>query len=411
MRTVTRHLRFSLFAMIAALLLASGSASAQNVPTASGWIAWLFEPSTGTLTQIREDGSLALELTLPLSPAFNEYGTNAAVSPSGTHIAYTGADTLTAGISNRQLFIYDIALRSVVATYSLPPEAEAHSLDYVLDAQIFDEAARHIAFGYVLPGPNRWEIVIIDYGFGGVVATLTSDDPGVDIVERDLIVPAVQRYENGVVTFSTVYYATEGGPQFPTFAWNVNTGEIRASDAYDTVINDTLTSTGEVIAPGYDDRFEVVAPGTGTLPLLNVLTVYDPAAGERFPFYHDAGRTLLSVNFAQNGARVVASGYDPATGATSITVVERDGTPVYTTPVRESVSRPYSTADGFVYLDMVGSPMLSHVTTVDDSFASRTVWESASGRFLNLIFLQSLAPPATGLPAWTQLAGPQPIDG
>ncbi len=413
---VATHGRFFLFAIVAVLLLAGGRLTderlhAQDVPTASGWIAWLFEQFTGTVTQIRDDGSLAAEISLPLSPAFNEFGLNAVVSPSGTHIAYIGADTLTGGIPNRQLFIYDLALRSVVATYSLPPEAEANTLDYVLNPLLFDEAARRIAFGYVLPGPGRWEIVVIDYGFADVVATLTSDDPGAQVVENDLVVPAVQRYQDGVVTFSTVFYATEAGPDFPTFAWAVDTGTVSPSDAYTTTINDTLSQTGEVVSPGFDDRFEVVPPLEGGLPQLNVLTVYTPSTGERFPFYHDAGRTLLGVNFVQNGARVVTTAYDPADGSTNWTVVDRGGTPLRTFLAPESVARVFGTAQGFVYVSGGDAPTLNQVITADDSFESRILWQGAPGRFLSLIFMQSLAPPQTEFPAWARLAGPQPIDG
>jgi len=85
---------------------------------------------------------------------FNGYGQNIAVSPSGK---YLGVDS-SASIPNRSLFVYNVVLESIVASYQLAPEEQATSLDLYRTPFIFDEAANRVVFGTIFFDSRRQPI-------------------------------------------------------------------------------------------------------------------------------------------------------------------------------------------------------------------------------------------------------------
>jgi hypothetical protein len=405
--------------MMIALLAAPTSAQEDALP----WSAYLYEAATGTVTEVGSDGSVLREVVLPLAQGFNSYGPGIAVSPSGDYIAYVMADTTNPEeLSNRQVAVVDTVLSSIVATYALSPDVQAVSFELGLGQFSFDEANRRFALGSVLmflgdtAALGGWEVVVLDLVSGMSIARLASDEPVGQSINPDtgLIVPVIARYENDQITFMTVYYATEGLPQYPTYTWDTASGQLTASPVKFGFSLSTLAATGETLNITLDERLPAgQPPEMAPIRLLNAVSVYDPASGETYVIYSESEQTLTQAIFVQNGERVLISAFqDDIMLPPTYTLIERDGTVVAQPELPQSAYPILGTPDGFVYMEGPaqegGSNTLVHVNTRTGDFTPQVVYSIPSEKvFVNLVNVRWNAPAPESYTPWAQLVEPR----
>ncbi|MDX1992877.1 MAG: hypothetical protein SF029_10825 [bacterium] len=405
--------------LMIALLAASASAQEDALP----WSAYLYEALTGTVTEVGSDGSVLREVVLPLAQGFNSYGPGIAVSPSGEYIAYVMADTSNPEeLSNRQVAVVDTVLSSIVATYALSPDVQAVSFELGLGQFSFDETNRRFALGSVLVFlggtgvPGGWEVVVLDLVSGTSIARLASDEPVGQSINPDtgLIVPVIASYENDQVTFMTVYYATEGLPQYPTYTWDTASGQISEAPVKLGFGQSTLPATGETLNVTLDERLPAgEPPEIAPIALLNAVSVYDPASGETYVIYNEPEQTLTQAVFVQNGERVLISAFqDDIMAPPLYTLIERDGTVVAQPELPQSAYPILGTPDGFVYMEAPpqegGSTTLVHVNTREGDFTPQVVYSIAPEKVIvTLVNVRWNAPAPESFTPWAQLVEPR----
>ncbi|MEQ8676726.1 MAG: hypothetical protein RLP44_13290 [Aggregatilineales bacterium] len=395
---------------------------AQETPEANagrGWRAWLFNANSGLVTVVDQQGAVVNEFTLPLSQAFNYYGQNIAVSPSGSHILYTAIDT-SADIANQQVFVYDVNAQFIAATYPLELGAQATTLDVRVDSALFDEATRHVAFGYVITSETMvgWEVVVLDYNTGIEETVLTAESAPASIIPADgLIVPVIRAFDGVNVTFTAVFYATGGAAMYPSYVWDTTSNTLMPTEIFTSIGADVLPETREVIAPTFMESMSTAAlpAEPGFTVQQNVVTVYQPQTATRHVFYNDADKVIDNVRFVQDGERIAISRYDAVTDTPGLwRVIERDGTIVGETQISNSVFNVFGTPDGMVYLDLAEGPALVHINTRDDSLSQEVIWTGEMQTFPVLVAVQPdvivAAQEAVAYGDWVQLTDPEPIE-
>jgi|GEM_PF-1479367 len=392
--------------------------SAAQEASIPAWTAWLYDGATGTVTAVGADGLVSREFVLPLAQAFNAYGANIAVSPSGKWIAYLGSDS-SASVPNRSLFVYDVALESIVASYQLAPEEEATSLDLYPTPFMFDEATNRVSFGTIFfdrtnaDVPPAWKIIVLNTNTSAVEAMLSSDNPNTATVmgENFLIIPVIRRFSEGLVTFMTVYYATGGAPQYPAFTWDIATDEITTDTIFTISNSDYLLTTGEVLSAVLDERLPVTSvQPVGPIPVFNAIQVYDPASNSTYPFYTSADEILNGAYFVQNGERVMVSVYSDELGIVW-TLLERDGTVIAQPDLPPTAYIIVNTPDGFLYSEASPSTeegtRIIAVDTRSGDFTQNVIYTAPAQQYPLLAYVQINAPPSTTYIPWSQVADPR----
>lgn len=406
--------------LLLSILVAAAPAAAQE--GAGAWTAWLYEPQTGTVTLVDQSGAVVNEFRLPLAQAFDAYSFSIAVTPSGSHIAYIGSDS-SADTPNRQLFVYSLSSSSITASYPLNSDAVETSLELMPRVNGFDEDTNRLAVGSLIwadeadsdPG---WEVVVLDYRLGDIIAEVSSDDVQIEGLDWNLFVPVIQRFEADTVIFSSVFYATELLAEYLTFAWDITSGEVTLTPETTSSFVRGLPATSEQIAPLLDERlpFAELPDDLGPIPVTNTVQVYDPVTETRYPFYAEEDRTILNVEFVQNGERVLIQTYTAESmgiDETRWVILERDGTVINDEVlIPPDVANVFNTPDGFAYLGFVPeTPGASLVTvnTRDGSFAENVIWTGAAEDNPLLAYIRSDAPPTDEFTPWAQLAEPVPF--
>lgn len=405
--------------LVVLILMVALPIAAQETPEpAQGWRAWLYNSTSGAVTVVDSGGSVVNEFTLPLAQAFNYYGQNIAVSPSGSHVLYTALDT-SSDVPNQQVFVYDVNAQFIAATYPLASGAQATTLDVRPTSAIFDEASRKVAFGYVISTAetSTWEIAVIDYNTGVATATLTPQSEGASSIGDGLIVPVIREFDGVSVSFTAVYYATGGAGGYPAFIWDTTSNTVTQTEIFTSIGADILPETGEVIAPAFLEAMSAapMPAEPGFVVPQNVVTVYQPESATRAVFYNDPERVIDNVRFVQGGERVAISRYDAVTDTPGLwRVIQRDGVVVGETNIPNSVFNVYGTPDGLVYLDLGQGPTLVHINTSDDSLSQEVIWTGDMQTFPVLAAVQPdvviVAEDAPPLGAWVTLTEPEPVE-
>lgn len=399
--------RLLLVSILSILIVGALPAQAQEVD--NNWVAWVYRHQTGHVTQIDPNGTIVRDFILPIGPAFLLYSENIIVSPSGRFIAYIVRDA-TPETPNRQLSIYNVSTDTLVGNFNLPTTALGTSLDFS-DSFSFDEARSVFALGYALE--DTWEIIQVDYNLNETLLTLTGDLDRVSSVVEDseaVTMPVVQQAVSNGVIFTPLYDSQPINTGSQTYLWDSSDqGVVSIWETYDTITRDILRFTGEIIEPSADDRFEYSLPSE-VYPSFNTAQVYAPQLDDpRFPIYHTDQRTIIDVNFVQNGERILVTEIDPSgIVAPEWVLLDREGTLVAETTAVAQPAQIGLTADGFTVLTFNGGLRLTHVRTVNNTFEQRPIWSDLTVDFGagQLAFVQSFAPPPASLVDWIGITIP-----
>jgi hypothetical protein len=358
------------------LLAAVGMAQAQ---AARDWIAWLFDPSNGTITQVNKAGSSVGTFYLPLSQAFNAYGDSIAVSPNGRFIAYTAFDSTTpGGAQNQQLFVYDRTIDTTRFVFDLGG-ASGSSLSVHPVATAFNEERQNFAFGYVRDGV--WQVVMADLITQSVQASL--DMATAAGVVQEAGVPVVLYNGGDWIAFIMVNGGVSGG----SYRWSLSGGEVYREAVHNSLSGDTLAATGEVVLPAWN----------GSTSRYDTIDVFSANLGRFRLSVHT--RDISHTYFAADGTQVIGVTSDEATGQDALLVLNRDGS--VAAQILGGLGSILGTPTGFVGTFAVnGSVGLARVDTLANDPYLETIW---SGPASKLVHVQGVGSPPAQLPAWTPL--------
>lgn len=363
------------------------------------WRVWLYNPS-GVMTWVSSDGN-ARDVTLPTAQG-QAYPQQVAVSRDGLMVAYmTNNESLRAS----RLVLFDLQTESVRADFVLTDLA-ANSLDRLADPAIFSENNGALALGLTALN-GEWRVLALNAGSGSVLAELRSTDEAVTALALPAgadVLPVVRQFQGGDVAFELQLLDETGNRDaVADLLWNPATGALRENLDFPAA-GDVLPATGEVILSGRDERFASnPALGVGRH---NVLYVYNPATGRRFPFYHDGERALGQPRFIQNGERVLVPATD-AGGAVVWTALERDGSPLGQLPLAAGDLR--GSGDGFIYLTTTDIATLMIANTRDGLDAGHPVGQGPPGVDIQLAWAGDDTPRAVAYAPWIDLTDPVSI--
>jgi len=358
--------------MAAGLLVASVLiVTAQAQQPARGWLAWLFNPADGTITQVSSSGQATEMIYLPLAQAFNAYGDTVSVSFGGRYVAYTAFDsTLGPQISNRQYFVYDRAIDTTRFSYSLEGvtalDLEIHASPYA-----FDEKRQQVALGYTTA--DGWQVVAASLINGAVLNTLSAAD-AVGVVNESGV-PIVLGFDANIVYFTLVNNGAGGG----LYAWDIASDSLSVSNAIYSLYSDLLPQTGEVLRPAG-----------------NAIQVFTPRDGV-FTFYQHSAE-VRAAYFIADGLQVLAQ--TSKDGQDALVVLNRDGT--IANEILGTLDDIHGTPSGFAGTFAANSASaLARVDTVGADFSLQTVWSGAAG--VQLVYIDPVGGSApVGLPEWSR---------
>jgi Bacterial SH3 domain len=358
--------------ILAILLLGVVPAAAQS----TGWTAWLYDYSSGHMTEVNDSGAVLDDVALPLPGGFDHYPNRAAVGHNGSPFAYVVYNSATFQgalvVSQRD---------SITAAFNLPLTI-ADSTELVADEYIFNEDNSLVALGYSLDG-GGWGLMVLDLRTGAVSYTLRYDAPLVGALGLEAgygLTPVVRHFNGRVVTFSMVQSGTEGQSHYDSYDWNIDSGSLTLNPVYPSLDTDTFAGTGEVVMSLADERLPNHSADF-TFFQANTLQVYQPATGMRFPFYNTPDQTLFSPHFIQNGKLILLDSADTASRYTW-TVIQRDGTVVGSLPTAITINDVRGVPDGFIYTTNTFSPGATTLVYANISGglnAGAPVWTSAPG--------------------------------
>ncbi len=359
-----------------------------------GWTAWLYNSADGSILRVNAAGELVGAVGLPLTQAFNAYGADILVSPSGRYVMYTVYDS-TADRPNVQLFIYDPQVESILFSYDLS-DVETTSFGYAPKQAAFDEGNMQVAVG--LNYADHWEMLVINYGTASVMAQVASHQ--VEAIGARTI-PVIQRYDGESVFFTAVGAGAENQVVSPAFRWNIGTGELSENTVFTAVGAALLPTTGEVIIPAFAADLPGAEDPQGAAYHANTVDVF--SGGERFTFYTSADTSIEHVYFIQNGERVLVKSYDADTREFVFATVNRDGT--VSSELLGMLSGISGTREGYIglYTPESGGTGLAVVDTRSDDAVADFVWSSGIGG-LRLVYVENAQAVPTGpYPTWGRL--------
>src|SRR5690606_38682978 len=106
--------------------------------------------------------------------------------------------------------------------------------------------SRQLAVGYQTE--NGWELAVVDLQTFALAARLSSSMPGLsDLVSTPDSLPVPLDFRAGNRLAFTVYdLSVSHAARYPAYVWEVITGALASSDAYETPLLDIFSATGEV---------------------------------------------------------------------------------------------------------------------------------------------------------------------
>nr|PZN53961.1 MAG: hypothetical protein DIU68_11495 [Chloroflexota bacterium] len=364
---------------------------------ASGWQVWLYNPG-GVMTYVDSSG-VARDIALP-SVQGHAYPQRVAVSRDGRLVAYM---TSNEALRAHRLVIFDLQAESVRADFVLT-DLLASGLDYHASPSVFNETGVALAVGLTtLDG--QWRVLVLNTASGAILSELRSDNPVVAALglPAGALVPVVRHFGTDDVAFDLQFVDGNGESIAASLLWNPATGSL-ADNVNFPAAGDVSTATGDIILSGRDERF-AANPALGP-EQHNVLYVYNPASGRRFPFYHDAERSLGQPRFIQNDELILAPASD-AWGRASWMVLERNGV------LRGELSLPAGDlsgfGDGFIYLTAGDLATLMVAPTRDGVDAGYPVGQGPPGVTIQLAWAGDLTPHVSAYEPWIDLSDPVSI--
>jgi hypothetical protein len=381
-------------------LLLIGNRAHLSAQDADSWIATLYDPATGGLTQVSSSGAVLAQQVLPLPPGFDRYPNRVAIAPGGALLAYVPYSSST---FQGALTISDG--ERVIIPFNLPLTT-SDSLEFPGGEWAFNADGSAFALGYLLES-GGWGLIVLNLNSGVVEYSLRSDDPLLAVLGLPTlnVVPVPRRFAGDEITFTLVPFGMDSVATGDTYLWNRLTDQVLASAAFPALDSDTFTATGEAVISAADARL----PSVSIQGAANSLQAYLPQSGERFPFFSGAGQAFSNPRFIQNGELILVDSVDEAERYAWL-VVGRDGQVVGQIPAAATIEEVRGVGDGFIYTTAQftpGATTLVFVNTRDGLDAGVPVWTSALDAVPIIVqAVDTVIRAQTSYTPWVRLADP-----
>lgn len=406
-----RRWPLSIITVIVLVLLCLALFPAGPAPAHAGaqkWSAWIYEVEKGRLNLLTDVmNSKPEQLALPLRTGFLRHSSNVAISADWRFISYVAAAPEAA---RYELVIYDRNARNIHHVVPLPAQT-SNSLEFVGSELVYDETNSFLAFGASFEGP-AWDVRIVNLASRAVGPVLRHSDALVTrlgIPANFGLTPIVRSFRGGVVIFTMVQTGTEGSPQYDSFAWDTRANTVAPVISYPTLGGDTLVTTGETLSEVQDNRFANCGEPCSPFFVPNVISAYNPAAGQRFPFYTSRDAALFRPTFIQNGERILLAAYGKDS-RTTWTVLERNGQRVGNLRDGMNIGSVIGWQDGMLYIidgvNPTGASRLVVVNTRNGVNDGTVIWTGEPGSYPRLIQTPGNMQPAALLPPIAVLNAP-----
>lgn len=312
----TRASYFSIILFCAVMIGALGS-GAQHVRASGGyWEAWLYDHVVGRVARIAHDGINTVTVSDTVLPGT---GHSRYVAPShdGRYIAY---------VSELILRVYDSLTNSVVATAPLPADTVS-ALDFTGSSYMWNATSTQVALGYgygFFGGSPSWSIVVLDVPSNTPIRSLNEGTPIASAIPSGgFVIPIVQQFNDFTIIFNTLYYATEGLPQYPAYGWDFMGSTTFADDSYIGFELDQ-NSLGEAVMLLSDADYPGSVQVESGYAVPNIVSAYNAFTGTRSDYLSVPG--AFRVTFIQSSELVAVSFVDMDTGTpTAIRAYTRGG--------------------------------------------------------------------------------------
>lgn len=314
----TRASFFSIILFCAVMVGALGFVALPARASGGYWEAWLYDHTVGRVARIAHDGVNTVTVSDTVLPGT---GHSRYVAPShdGRYIAY---------VSELSLRVYDSMTNSVVATAPLPADTVS-ALDFTGSPYMWNSTNTQVAlgYGYGLFGGSpswSWSIVVLDVPSNTPIMSLNEGTPIASAVPPDgYIIPIVQQFNDFTLIFNTLYYATEGLPQYPAYAWDFIGSATFAEDSYIGFELDQ-NSLGEAVMLLSDGAYPGAFQVDSGYAVPNIVSAYNAFTGTRSDYLSVPG--AFRVTFVQSSELVAVSFVDIDTGTpTAIRAYTRGG--------------------------------------------------------------------------------------
>jgi hypothetical protein len=371
---------------------------------ASGWLAWLYDPGSGTLTQVAENGTVLDTYVLPMPPGYDAYPQQVAIAPSGSPVAYVPY--------NRMTFesVLVLAVRDQIAYQDDLPPILAESTEFIGGSVLFNETGTQFALGYALE-EGGWTIRVLDLLANQISYSLSSNNAVVAPLGLPSGVgqtPVIRRFNGTTVTFNLAE-AGSSQTQFETaYDWNAQGDVITANPSFRSLYGDVFPLTGEVINAQQDQRLEGNF-GRFDMGQLNALQVLVPQTGALFPFYNTPAATISTSRFFQNGEQIAFRILDTA-GLESWIAIGRGGQQTGVLQIAPDSQDVQGVRDGLIFTTqrfVQDATTLIYIQTRDGLDAGVPIWTSPAGAVPQIVWTGHTDFVAqSAYSAWVQLADP-----
>jgi hypothetical protein len=370
----------------------------------SGWLAWLYDPSSGSMTQVAENGTVLDSYVLPMPAGLDAYPQQIAIAPSGSPVAYVPYNQMT---FESQLVV---AVRDQIAYQDDLPPILAESTEFIGGTVLFNESGTQFALGYALE-EGGWAIRVLDLLANQNSYSLSSNNAVVAPLRLPSgtgQTPVIRRFNGTTITFNLIE-AGSAQMMFETaYDWDTQSDVITANPGFLSLYGDTFPLTGEVINPQQDQRLNG-SFGSFDMGQLNALQVLVPQTGALFPFYNAPTGTLSTSRFFQNGEQIAFLILE-INGRESWVAIGRNGQQTGILQIAFDGQDVQGVRDGLIFTTqrfVQDATTLIYIQTRDGLDAGVPIWTSSAGATFQVVWTGHTDFVAqSAYSAWAQLADP-----
>jgi hypothetical protein len=333
-------MKFYRFVMVLLVLMAL------VVPTFAqentGWFVYLFDSVNNELVRVYETGDMEI---YSLGLEANEITSirDMAISDDGSLLVFCKMIVGSPNPTARTLIVRDIASNAnlsetpvdVLYTGCRPTAFNADASQFVLG--LAAEVGFDANTGQPVASEDiSWRLQVIDTQTGDILNEINSTTPDAPVLEDygGAAVPVmaeVINFQDNIVIFRGIPYIGMGlPPEFPSWAWDLNSNTISPVANVGHNFGDYIAQTGELAYPALDESLPAAQPG-GPISQANVVRL-QTSDGATQTIYQNSEDVIVATRFVNDGeaiAVLLVEGFDPNNPNDSFptrhVLVDRDG--------------------------------------------------------------------------------------